>query len=370
MARGSGTRAGQPKRRITQPRRSFNAKSLAGLSRPERRKLAQVLLTEGGARVLDYNRSGTYDELVLETTPLWNPRRVRARIAIQPVKKRDIERLAERVLEAGDAEGVLLAPLGFDADSDDAPGILSFIGPDELIERLERSPMIAWLRRKPVPAYERLAVQRTLEQDASLLDPVGLRWLPVLALNELPLDLQDRDIAPQNGLERVAFRLMTAVFRFGGERYGEASPGQRLPDALLTFHSPEGKNVGILLDCKASAAGYLMDPDHQLRFEHYIANLQPELAKRDIDVRYLAVLSSSFQGRDGPRHPFHGRAKHLQEKFQVQLSYLRAVDVARLAVAVEASELPPASRETLNWATCLDKGIIAYPHLEAMLKGT
>ena len=95
-----------PTRRSTQPQRRFGGEQLAETPREQLRKLCQVLLTETGSRVVEYNHPAAHDELVLETMPLWRPRRIRVRIAARVVEQGDVDRLAERVAEAGDADGV------------------------------------------------------------------------------------------------------------------------------------------------------------------------------------------------------------------------------------------------------------------------
>lgn len=172
-------------RRPTQPQRRFTPEALAALNRDARRKLVQVLLTETGSRVVEVHRPAGYDELILETRPLWRPRRLRVRIAARAAAQDDVDRLAEAVETAGDAEGMLLTPLGTDGPLQ-PPATILVIDANELIARMERCTSIAWPDRQPVPAYERVAAQRDLERDAFLLDPAGLRWLPTLALNELP----------------------------------------------------------------------------------------------------------------------------------------------------------------------------------------
>jgi hypothetical protein len=76
------SRAGPRARRATQPRRRFGPTDLAELTGAQRRKLCQVLLTETGARVVEYQHPAPYDELVLELTPLWRPRSVRVRMRL------------------------------------------------------------------------------------------------------------------------------------------------------------------------------------------------------------------------------------------------------------------------------------------------
>jgi hypothetical protein len=352
-------------RRATQAQRRFSPEALAALARDDRRKLVQVLLTESGNRVVEVHRPAAYDELILETRPLWRPRRVRVRVAARPSTQDDVDRLAEAVEAAGEAEGVLLAALGSVGELR-PPTTIMVIDADQLIARLERCTSIAWPGRQPVPAYERVAVQRDLERDAFLLDPAGLRWLPTLALNELPAELTGRNLVPDALLERMAFRLMTGVLRFGGTRHGEAARGQRLPDAVLAWST--APRLLALMDCKATADGYLMDSDHYLRFTGYVSTMREQLEADGAQLRYLVVLSSSFSGTPGGRHPFHARAGALRDDTGLQLVYLRAEDLARAAVSVESRELSPAAREALDWSTVFDYGIVTADHLDSMLE--
>jgi hypothetical protein len=110
--------------RVTRPRRRFGEADFAELPRAERRKLMQLLLTEAGSRVVEFQATGAYDELILEKTPLWRARRLRARIADQPVDQEDVDRLAEAVAGNADAEGVLLACLGVAGPLLPAPAVM------------------------------------------------------------------------------------------------------------------------------------------------------------------------------------------------------------------------------------------------------
>lgn len=352
-------------RRATQPQRRFSPDDLAGLDRDERRKLTQLLLTETGSRVVEVHRPVAYDELVLETRPLWRPRRVRVRVADRTVDAGDVERLGEAVAAAGDAEGVLVAACGA-ADGLAVPSTVMLVLPEELIARMERCSVIAWPDRRPTPAYDRLSAQRDLDRDAFLLDPVGLRWLPALALNELPVELTGSAHVPDAMFERLAFRLLTTALRFGGVRYGESARGQRLPDAVLA--SPGPSRLLALMDCKATADGYTMDSDHYLRFTGYVETLRQELEADGDELRYLIVLSSSFAGTPGSRHPFHARAEALRHETGLTLVYLRAQDLARTAALVESGGLSPAQREALNWAGAFDHGMVEAAHLETMME--
>jgi hypothetical protein len=171
--------------RVTRPDRRFGPDELNALAPAQRRKLAQVLLNEAGAHIVEFQTTGAHEEFVLETPLLWRARRVRVRVAAQPVDTASLTRLAEAVRAGSDAEGVMLAPCGI-IEPITIPPEVQVLGPEEIIDRLERSASIQWTDRHPSPASERLGLQRDLDRDAFLLDPVGLRWLPTLALHELP----------------------------------------------------------------------------------------------------------------------------------------------------------------------------------------
>jgi hypothetical protein len=349
--------------RATQPKRRFGPEDLAALARDERRKLVQLLLDDAGPRVVDFQNPAAYDELILEVDVLWQGRRVRLRIADRVITQEDVDRLTAAVRGAGDAQGVLIAPLGTEPGLECASEI-HLIDPAELILRFERSALIAWPDRRPAPSYERVAARRALSAEAALLDPVGLQWLPTLALNELPAELGEQDLAPQDLFERVAFRLFTSALRFGGERYGEAARGRRLPDAALRL---PGQRLAALLDCKASADGYMMESDHFLRFAGYVKALRADIERDGDELRFMIVLSSAFAGTAGERHPYHHRAQSLREETGLQLVYLRAGDLAQTATVIEARGVQPAGREALDWASTFGQGQVSAEHLEAML---
>jgi hypothetical protein len=270
------------------------------------------------------------------------------------------------VQEAGDTEGVMIASFGMREGASPPPGV-SVVDAEEFVARLERSALVVWDSTVPAPSYEMLASQQALNREAALLDPIGLRWLPTLALNELPPDLANVEIAPDKLFERVAFRLMTSSLRFGGERYGESAPGQRLPDATLLWPAASGSKLAALFDAKAAGDGYTMTGDHLLRFCRYVETVKPNLEPGGYELAYLILLSSSFPGSDDDQHPFHGRARELADRVGIKLAYIRAIDLARLAVSVEARELSPVVRESLPWARAFDQGLVRESDLIQLL---
>jgi hypothetical protein len=355
-----------PSRRATQAQRRFGPDELASLDRGERRKLCHALLTEGGEQVVEFQAPAAHDELVLQVAPLWTRRTVRVRIAAREVDQAALDRLAERVAEANDAEGMMITAHGIDEGA--LPDVkVRVVEPTELIARLERSALIAWPNGMPELSYQRLGMRRTLTADAVLLDPVGIRWLPTLALNELPPDIVDLGKAPQDLLERMTFRLFTASLRFGGKRLGESERGQRLPDSLLTWPADSPVRHAAVVDCKAAGDGYTMTADHELRLAGYVDGARESVEATGHELRYIVVVSSEFPGSEGSRHPYRARNHALRERAGVTLVYLRAVDLARLALAIEASEMGPAAREALHWSDIFDRGLLGFEDLEELL---
>lgn len=315
--------------------------------------------------VSDYQRRAGHDDMYAEIDVFWARRSIRVRVAAREVESRDVARFAEALASSGDVAGWLVAPHGTQGELAGGQAV-EVIGPEDLIERFERSSRVAWTERRPSVAMDRLAHQRALFDDARHLDPVGMRWLPVVAHNEMPPELRDGEGAPQDWLERFTFRILTHTFRFGGVRYGEAARGKRLPDALLRWPSG-GDAIAAMLDCKASADGYTMTGDHYLRFKEYVKICRNEAEGAGHELRYMIVLSSAFTG-SGRTHPFHARHKALSEDTGLSLAYVRAIDLVEAAVAVERGEVAPTDRERLPWAGLLDAGLVDARHFRVLIE--
>lgn len=161
--------------------------------------------------------------------------------------------------------------------------------------------------------------------------------------------------------------MLTHTFRFGGTRYGEAARGKRLPDALLQWPSG-GDAIAAMLDCKASADGYTMTGDHFLRFKEYVKICRREAEAAGRELRYMIVVSSGFTG-SGRAHPFHARHQALVNDTGLSLAYVRAIDLAEAAVAVERDEVALTDRERLPWSRLFDAGLVDAQHFRILIEG-
>jgi hypothetical protein len=110
-----------------------------------------------------------------------------------------------------------------------------------------------------------------------------------------------------------------------------------------------------------------MASDHFLRFVGYADALRDELERDDHELRYMLIVSSAFPGSAGAGHPFHQRASALRERTGLQLVYLRAEELARIAGRIGALGLSPTAREALDWTGVFDRALIETDDLDAML---
>lgn len=352
-----------PDRPVTRAQRNFGAQELATLDRNELRRLCHALLLSQGVTVGGFRSFPDYDEFVVSSEYLWATRRTVVRIYESEVDSSAVCDLRSLLVDDDASDGLIVCPKG------SAPGIVpsanvAVLGPNELAAQIERSPLAEWVDGKPSLAGSRLDAALTLPEAASLVDPAGIGWLPALALNELPIGLDHTDLQPQDVLEQKAFRILTSLLRFGGQRYGEARRGERLPDAVLWWQT--GTGSAAMLDCKAASGGYQMAADHLLRFEKYHELLSPELAGAGRSFSYLVILSSHFPGTAG-RHSFFGRQEELEERTGMKLVYMRASDLAWFAYDLEARGVQPDVRDAMPWSEVFDRGVVELDHLSAGL---
>jgi hypothetical protein len=168
------------------------------------------------------------------------------------------------------------------------------------------------------------------------------KWLPSLALNELPPAFAGVDVEPQDLFERKTFRLLTASFCLDGVRYGESARGKRLPDSVVHWTRGDAW-YSAMVDCKSASSGYQMDPGHLLRVD---------------ELSHLIIVSSYFPGPPDGRHPYHGRAKQILERTGLDLTYIKAADLC-LAAARIADDLPLSARRLLPWSEILNAGLVS-----------
>ena len=351
-------------RPVTRAQRGFGVEELAALNPLDLRRVCHGLLLGEGVTVQEYRRAADYEEFTAAVPGLWRAHPVIVRIFHREVLQADLDRAHSDAQASGVVEALVLAARSVDAAVVPPVGV-HLVPPEELAFRITSSPLVEWSPGTPIPAVSRIKLFLDLAETTAMLDPVGLQWLPAVALNELPASLVSFDIEPQDLLERKAFRILTACFRFSGLRYGEAARGKRYPDAVL--HWPDGSAKSAMVDCKAASSGYQMNADHLLRFIKYWDLLSPQLEKEGRTLSYLVVVSSNFPGAQGDRHPFYARAEEIRDKTGLQLAYVTASDLAWCAAQVESRDIQLPDRCRMDWSKVFDAGLVTADDFERAL---
>jgi len=259
-----GETMGRTSRRVTDPPRGLTPEALEDLGREERRQLVQSLLVQEGRRVIEIDRKADFDDFLVETVPLWHTHVARVRVLYREASEMDFEDLQALASSKGNVDAVLIETSA--RSSSWAVSGVEHLQATDLIERLEASPVVEWEGAIPTVSKDRFALFKDVNKTPLSLDVLGLRWLPALALNKVPADLQPGGVAADALFEEAVYRVFTMVFRFSGKRLGSKAPGSRDPDALLGDPAAATASFHAMLDCKAARDGYRMSADDERRF--------------------------------------------------------------------------------------------------------
>jgi hypothetical protein len=317
-----------------------------------RRQLCHALLIETGARVRDVIPVAGSIDFIVETVPLWRPRRVRVRLLDGGAGDDDGRRLREVSDASGDAEAILIETAASQQKAS-MPSEIMLVRASEFLERLEASALITWTGGAPSVDLQLFEFLRRREGVVARLDAVGVQWLPWLGRNKIPLRLREVGAPADALLEDAVFRTFTMVFRFLGERLGVRQPGTVNPDSLLFL--PTGCSAAVL-DCKAARDGYRMSANDQRALYDYVGRAGPRAAASNATVGFVVVVSGSFSGSTDARHPFFGRARAFRRDLGVQLVYVSTDDLARFALSVEEREVDPGTRARIAWDAAFAMG--------------
>jgi hypothetical protein len=193
----------------------------------------------------------------------------------------------------------------------------------------------------------------------------GLLWLRPLSRNRVPPALRWTGRPAHELFERYFFLTMTTTFRAGGTSWGTKKRGKPIPDGVLDLPQV---GTSLLYDCKAAHNGYEMTYRDLTGFADYLHH-PPEggWSTQEGIVPYFLVISSQIQG--GTREAsFQGRQKALNQKVPgAKLIWMRAPDLVRFGLAIEAAEVTPADREGISWVTLFDTGDVHWDVFQAEL---
>jgi hypothetical protein len=301
--------------------------------------------------VTDISPRGDHDEVVLAITPGWRQREGRARIFYRPVLKRDLMEVAKLAAQTALGEALLFDVSGSATGRFSVPASVQFVPSEELVDRVENSAAIKWENGEPKIDRHLLARLKDVDKGPPWADELGIRAAPILARNKMPPWWASVREPPDELFERLTFRLLTSVFRFGGTDLGAKARMEREPDALLESPPSDIAPFSAILDCKASRDGWRMDADDETRLANYVKANRENLGHPD--EPFLVVLSSAFASGTAA---YEGRRKAIRDRCGARLVYWQASHLSSAALAVEKSRMSPTEREQLPWAAYLSQG--------------
>jgi hypothetical protein len=340
------------------------AERFAKLSPAQLRKITQVLLLEWGSNVAVAPRGTFVDFGVVSLSALGLQHRQRFRLFPYPVTASELQQLQDEATVVG-LDPVAVAPLGL-KEGTGVPAGVTVIDADAFEKLCQRSGILIHDEQGQL-CIDRTALRELKDHsDVRFSFVNGLLWLRPLSRNRVPPALRWTGRPAHELFERCFFLTMTTTFRARGNSWGTTKRGQPIPDGILNL---PGIDVPMLYDCKAANAGYTMTYRDLTGFADYLRNplVGEWRCPEEVTPRFL-VISSEIHG--GTRAAsFTGRQKALDQKVPgVQLAWMRAPDLVRFGLAIEAAEVAPAHRESVCWAALLDTGDVHWDAFQTELR--
>lgn len=326
----------------------------ASLSLDQLRRLCQAIAVDAGLFFVGAQRYGRYYDLLFTSTVLLHPRHVLVRVATEPPSGAMLEALAGEAVDRGCADFLLISTKpGLDPAMANSEHVL---GPAAFVDLCRRSPMVEWRDRRPTTHIGAYRAAQRRARHLKELDSFGLSWLPALSRNRLPWVLRDSTITADEWFERVTFRLATSVFRANGVRFGTASRGRRVGDALLWWR---GRLA--LLDCKAAQNGYKLGVDDERRLLDYARARYPGYGDSDT-VDCVVLVSSGFPTFEADRQRFDNRRARFRDAGS-DLACVRADDLVDSALVLLGGDGDTRFVDSICWPRILADGLVQRERL-------
>lgn len=318
------------------------------------RQVVHALLLEWTLDVEVSRGMNFVDFVTTSLAPIGIPVRQRFRLFFDEVQDADLATLRE-VSNTASETAVAIAPRGYTAGT----RFVEMIDAEALGNLADQSAVVS-VDRDRNWLVDRLALgDLTDSNDTRLALVNGLLLLRPLARDRVPPSLRSVGRPAHELFERCFFTVMTSSFGARGTSWGTERRGEVRPDGLLELG---GVNRPVIYDCKASFAGYRPTYRDMLGFADYVNHPVGWTPPAGVLPRLL-VVSSEFQMRG--TGSFARRQAQLHAKAPgVDLTTIRARDLARFGLGLERSSLPLAGRLAINWEAILGAGEVQWADFE------
>lgn len=321
------------------------------------RQVVHALLLEWTLDVEVSRGMNFVDFVTTSLAPIGIPVRQRFRLFLSAVDEADLAALRDTTNTAAET-AVAIAPRG----STVASHAIDLIDAEALASLTDQSAVLS-VDRDGNWTIDRLALGDLRDSnDTSLALVNGLLRLRPLARDRVPPPLRSAGRPAHELFERCFFTVMTSSFGARGTSWGTERRGEVRPDGLI-----ELANVSrpVIYDCKASFLGYRPSYRDMLGFADYVNHPVGWTPPTGVFPRLL-VVSSEFHMRG--TGSFARRQAQLHAKAPgVDLTTVRARDLARFGLGLERSSLPLSGRLAINWETILAAGEVRWEDFELQL---
>jgi hypothetical protein len=318
------------------------------------RQVVHALLLEWTLDVEVSRGMNFVDFVTTSLAPIGMPVRQRYRLFLEGVRDADLTTLRE-VANAAAQTPVAIAPRGSTATIH----VVELIDAERLADLADRSAVLSidgdgnW-------TVDSLALgDLTDSNDTSLALVNGLLLLRPLARDRVPPSLRAAGRPAHELFERCFFTVMTSSFGARGTSWGTERRGEVRPDGLLELGNVTRP---VIYDCKASFVGYRPAYRDILGFADYVNHPVGWTPPTGVLPRLL-VVSSEFQMR-GKGSFAHRKAQLHAKAPGVDLTTVRARDLARFGLGLERSSLPLAGRLAIDWEAIFAAGEVRWEDFE------
>lgn len=324
--------------------------TLAELNDEELTHVVHALMFEWTLEIEVSRGMNFVDFVTTSLAPIGLPVRQRFRLFLGQVVEGDLVAL-RGAAEARGETGVAIAPRGSAVASD----VTAQIGVQELESLVEQSAVVS----RDWSVDGQALGDLTDSEDTRLALLNGLLHLRPLARDRVPPPLRQAGRPAHELFERCFFVVMSSSFGARGTTWGTERRGEVRPDGLLEL---PGVARPVIYDCKASFVGYRPTYRDMLGFADYVNHPVGWTPPAGVSPRLLLISSELQMRKSGS---FTVRQAQLHTKAPgVDLTTMRARDLARFGLALERSSVPLPGRMAIDWEALLSAGQVEWPHFD------
>lgn len=172
-------------------------------------------------------------------------------------------------------------------------------------------------------------------------------WIPELAMQTIPTELDGVEWTPDKLFEFYIFRLFEQVFVMDGAQWGYLKSGQALPDGRFTMFSNKKE---FHYDAKSSKKKYEITKDELRKFIDYCEEGKKEAVAKGTEVQYFLIIAPDFKGT------LNKKSEEFMSKTGTKLVCVKADNICNFANHVVEMGQNVSTLRLIEWESLFAKG--------------